>query len=136
MKNYKKILILLITTSIIGLIISIIFGLSEKLGICQPKEWGCIEPLEIVAEPLFFLSIPFLLVIIILFFRPKETFDVWKKFAIIFLPLSIILIAITPVTSYDMMFDYNKEKITWIMSGLFFVISLMVIIINIIKRKK
>lgn len=81
-------------------------------------------------EPLFSYSLVFLPASFALLFIQKEAFNSWLHFARWWLPLSIILILITPTSSNSWMplYSLDKEMMTWLMGGLFTLISLVLII--------
>lgn len=90
-----------------------------------------------VGEPLFRLSLAASVPsFVIAFFTPK-VLESWLKFAAWWLPLSVILIASTPVTqnSWLPLYSPDKETITWFMAGLFAGISLILIAWKSLKRK-
>lgn len=128
MQNYKKIVLTLLMISIVGFAVSLIFGFSEKMGICQFNNRVCLNNSNNIAEPLLIISIPFIAILSILFLLAEIYFVTWRKFAIIFLPIATILTAITPSRGNNYISDIDRGKMVSLMSGLFFVISLLIII--------
>ncbi|MDH4330108.1 MAG: hypothetical protein OEV93_00975 [Candidatus Moranbacteria bacterium] len=127
MKSKKKESIILMT-SIILFLIGYAIVYPENMGICDRNNDACIYsmPTFTIGEPLLFGSISLVVVSIFLFFTNKKSFDIWKKFSIIYLPIAIILILITPVTSGGLI-NINKELTTMWLAGIFFVVSLGII---------
>jgi hypothetical protein len=81
-------------------------------------------------RPLYIFSEVFVLVALILIFVRNTAFNSWLRFAIWFIPLSIIVIGTTPTSSNSWMPLYfiGKDTVTLVMAGLFTVISLVVIV--------
>ncbi|MCK5211216.1 hypothetical protein KAJ89_00790 [Candidatus Parcubacteria bacterium] len=102
MKNYKKILILLIILSLISIIIGYV-ARPHKIELCQDGYWACMTnyPDTSWGKPLFNTPIFPLLVFVILFFTPANFFRAWRWFALVFGLISILLIVLTPAVSHD-----------------------------------
>lgn len=64
----------------------------------------------------------------------KAGYVTWKKFAVIYIPISLILIAVTPENAGFM--NPDRELMTWFLSGLFLLISLAVIGIKSWKARR
>lgn len=127
MKSYKRNIIIIMSLSISSLIISIILGFSEKIGICMVNERTCLNTVDLFIEPMFLISISIILILSILFFISENFYHSWKRFALIFLPLGIISILLAPSLSRDPLFNFDKQFFTLATSGLFFIISLLII---------
>lgn len=90
---------------------------------------------------LFSLAILFLM--ILLAFMKEEVFQSWWKFAKWYLGIAAALIVITPGTGGGGLFigmggGYDREGMIWFTAGLFFIISIILIIkkaIQAIKKK-
>lgn len=98
-----------------------------------------------IAEYLFGFSISLFLVSILLLFFSETIFNSWKKFAQIYIPISIILVLLAPNFVNTGMgvvgYGFDKETTTWWLSGIFFVVSLIIIIrqslkLRSVKQKK
>ena len=83
---------------------------------------------EVIIQ-LYFFSIIILFPTIVLCFVKRLIFNSWLRFAAWWLPLSIILIAITPETSNSWMPLYfvSKDTVTVLMASIFTIISLILI---------
>ena len=81
-------------------------------------------------KPLFFFSLFLLPITIILIFIPRSTFNSWLKFAAWAIPLAIIFIALTPVSSYAYMdlFPFYRDDAARLAGGVFAGVSLILII--------
>ncbi|MFA6184476.1 MAG: hypothetical protein WC682_05280 [Parcubacteria group bacterium] len=135
--NYKKEILILLGVGILMFIIGIGIVYPEMVGLCNINDNACIYkfPVFSLGEPLL-LGAPFLIVVsIILFFLRHDFYNVWKKFAKIFLPIAIILILITP-TQYGGFVGIDKEMATWGLASLFLISSLGIIIWKSIQLRK
>ncbi|MFA6047644.1 MAG: DUF202 domain-containing protein [Parcubacteria group bacterium] len=93
--------------------------------------------LESISSPLFVLSMAMLLVSIILLFINDRIFLKWLRFAIVWVILSIILIALTPEYSGGWVpMNPDRESVSIWMGSLFVVLSLAKIIWDSWKEKK
>ena len=104
----------------------------EKIGICSLiKSSECNRGFinSIYRDPLYILSISVLLMSITTFFISNTVFNVWKKFTYFCIPLFLILVLLTPETTGNMLFDMDKEFVSMVLSGLYIIISLLLIII-------
>lgn len=105
-------------------------------GPCENKIMRCLGGNNISATRTFVhLAIPSVLSLFILFFLSKNIFTKWLKFAVVWIILSLFFILITPVYPGGFM-DPNREQVSIWMSGLFLIISLILIIIWHIKERK
>lgn len=80
---------------------------------------------------LFSFSLSFLGVLLGLYFSGEKSFNAWKKFAIIYLPIAFLLILITPRTGGFISPD--SEMVSLWLAGIFFVVSVAIILV---KREK
>jgi len=78
-----------------------------------------------ITSPLYFFTIFFLPIAIILVFVPREIFKSWMKFAVWSLPLLLIFVATQPVFSSFLSTD--RDDAARLAGGLFAVISLILI---------
>ncbi|TSD05092.1 MAG: hypothetical protein Greene07147_804 [Parcubacteria group bacterium Greene0714_7] len=91
---------------------------------------GCADDsIEIVGVPLFIFALFTLPITFILILFPKA-FSSWFKFALWWVPFSILVITITPTTSNSWMplYSFVREDTAWFMGGVFAVISLGIIV--------
>ena len=85
----------------------------------------CIEYCENVMS----LLLPLVTIIplsVILLLSRDEVFRLWRKFALVWLPISIVMIAITPNATGTMQF-IDKEFMALVFSFLFVTISILLI---------
>jgi len=79
--------------------------------------------------PLALFSIISIFILLILLFLREQVFHMWSKFAIIFLPIAIIFVAITPEYR-DVFFSFDKEMYTLFFATIFLIVSLLIIAIK------
>ena len=90
-----------------------------------------LEPIQIY---LWIVLVPFIVVI----FVNETIFQSWLRLAKWFVPLSLLLIFITPVTSNSWMpiFFVSREDIAWATGGVFSIISLILIICRALRSAR
>jgi hypothetical protein len=79
---------------------------------------------------LFLVVFPFLIPFSLITYKlPDQVFRSWLHFAYVWIPISLLLIFTTPSTSHSWAINVGlgREGITWIMGGLFALISLILI---------
>lgn len=144
--NHKKILGGLLALSVIGILVG--FFLTDPLafGLCRSDYLyvfdgveRCRDPIaDILGQPLLFGFMPLLIVFLILLFLPQPYFKNWLKYAAWYIPVGALWIIASDVTcggglGLGMCFD--KELATWWSSGIYLVLSLIVIAIAFFKRR-
>jgi|SRR3989344_8659388 len=84
----------------------------------------------IITRPLYFYALSLLPITIILAFVPRTIFQSWLRLAAWLVPVSLVAIFITPVTSNSWMPLYfvSREEMAWYL-GLFFAAASLVLII-------
>ncbi len=138
--SYKKKLYIYISSTVGVFSVSVILGLSEKFGICPSSfSYACIRKAELWAEPLFFGSLSLFIIFLILLFTKKAVWNAWKKFGIWYIPLATFLIFIAPSSSdgsFGFSMGFDREGVTMFTSGLFMIISLLIIVIKFWKLRR
>lgn len=83
-----------------------------------------------LTDPLYFYSLGFSLGAFILLFVERTIFDKWLRFAVWWIPLSVILIALTPSTSGQWLPLYfiGKSLFSLVMGGIFSVVTLLIVV--------
>lgn len=129
--NHRKILGILLGVSILGIMLGFFIVYPEYFGVCTDGQ-DCIDSKFLifnVAHPLVLGLIPLAPILFILFFLPRTIFNTWKKLAVFLIPISIILIIITPVyCDAPLGLCFDKKLITQFLSISFSIISLIIII--------
>ena len=112
--------------------ILLLYARVEYTGICAHRDWGCLDTLDAIVvtlTSLLFVASP--LVLILAFLR-QEVFSIWFKFARIYLPIALVLVAITPSSSGGSIFigfgEPDKESVAWLLGAIFVIIGLILII--------
>jgi len=137
MKKTKKIVFF------ISLFFTVIFLLlaftSDSIYDYCISEGHCSSWMDIIDSALPTLMLYFSVIILflssIIYFLKEEIFNSWIKFTYYWLPISIFLVFITPGGRGGGFFPslIDKELISILMSGLFFIISLLLIIFKFIQ---
>ena len=111
MKNQRT-LLLVLSVTLIGVILEL-----NDIGDPYP------------AEQLYLLGGAALIPAAILSFCRAQIFNSWIKLISWWMPISVLLIIVIPEGSNDWFnpFFVGKEDVTWLMSGLFLLISLVLI---------
>jgi hypothetical protein len=129
----KKILTLLVL-SIIGLGVGYILTNSVEFNLCMHDAYLCRDSLNNIGDPIFYgmgaLSIVFLALLF-----AKKSFRAWKKFAIWFIPLATLLFIFYPDPGAGDYFSPAPEQLFQWVSGLYIIISLIIITISRLKNK-
>ena len=134
----KKINLLLLLLSIAGIMVGYSIIFPERVGLCVPNsvDRSCELkfPSSELGEPLYWGSVALASIFLILLFVPREVFKTWRKFAVPYIILATLLIAITPV--HGNLATPNREQVTWWLSGLYVILSLIVILYRHIRLRK
>lgn len=141
--SHRKILGILLGVSILGIISGFFIVYPEYFGVCVNNQ-DCIDSKFLIfniAHPLVLGLIPLLPILFILLFLPRAIFNTWKKFAVFIIPISIVLIIITPVYCHAPLgLCFDKKLTTQFLSISFAIISLIIIIYKsvriLLERKK
>lgn len=133
--NNRKLNILLLVLSVIGLGVGYVLTNSIKFGICIANptvtQASCINFYERLGDPIFYGMGALALVFLTLLTIPKA-WPAWKRFAIWFVPVAAILLAIYPEpNSWDVL-PSPQEFSKWV-SGIYILVSVWIIVAS--KRK-
>ncbi len=127
--NYKKQILLLFSISILW----ILFGI---IVLCQPTDpnWMCQkDPPELVqATTLFFFA--FFPLCVLLYFLKEAAYLSWRKFALRYLLVVAVILMLSANNGggngFNPGYGFDTESLTFFFSGLFFLVSLLLIIIK------
>lgn len=137
--NYKKKIYWTLVTSLFLAILSLILGSPDNFGLCSKNDIVClhgyIDQYNSFIVPVFIFSIPTFFIAFLSLFLIEQVFNAWFKFAIIFVPVSIMLIAILPSMG-DMFFPSIKEVAIFSLPVIYLIVSLGLIILQAKKLKK
>ncbi|MFC1721152.1 hypothetical protein ACFL0K_02795 [Patescibacteria group bacterium] len=136
--SYKKSTGVLFSLSLVIGIAGLIFANPVSIGVCDYIDYSCRSAVLGIAFPVWVLSLSLAIISLILIFLRKEIFHTWGiYFASWFLPLSVLLIYLTPVScgsSFGCFVD--REFTTMFMAGAFLTISILIIAIKSWKLRK
>lgn len=141
MKTNKKILLSLIFISIVCLVVGYVVRFPVESGLCPPRaNWQDIScerkfPIFEVGKPLSMVPVYILPVFILLFFLPETFYLAWRRFALVFGIIGIVVIAIAPPLCDGYICIFEKDGVTLTVGSLFFIISLLIIIYQAFKKK-
>ena len=99
------------------------FDSCYKMLTCQKF---VIDPLDSIA-PYTLLFVPILLFSLVTYKMREEIFRAWIKFAVWWIPLSMILILISPEYTNDLVLPIVKGTVAMATSAVFIVVSLFII---------
>jgi len=124
----------LVISGAVGVILFSIALFSRQIGLCPSSSYNsCAIFFDRFAEsltPVF----PFLAFSISSYFMSDRVFRTWSRFAVIWVPLSIVAIALTPEYSGDFLFPIVKGTVALGISLLFVIISLGIIGLTSLKK--
>ncbi|EKE11219.1 MAG: hypothetical protein ACD_15C00117G0001 [uncultured bacterium] len=137
--SYKKKIYSTIAFSVFIILLSLALGSPEILGLCEKDDIGClhkyIDRYNPIFVPLFVFSVPIFIISFLLLFLREQVFYAWKKFAVIYVPISIILI-FTASPSGDLLFPSLKEMFIFALPVTFLITSLAIITVKSLKLRK
>lgn len=97
---------------------------------CGPSNYECWDRLEFAGN-LILIFLPILIISLITYLLREEVFRAWLKFAYWWIPVSLAFIYLAGGSSgggFGMPNVFDQEFVSIIFSGLFFIISLILII--------
>jgi hypothetical protein len=137
--DYKKKIIWGIVMSVLGFFTSVVLAKPELFSLCEKGDKKCIyffiDYFDNVAQFVGLFSVIFLLLFFIFLFIKEDIFNIWKKFAKIFLPIAVLLVIVTP-THYGGLVGIDKELVTWWSASLFLISSIGIIMWKSIQLRK
>lgn len=122
--NMKK--IVLIISFIFSLFLFII-SIKGTYYYCGGVYGICVEMFHLFSL-VFFPILSLFLFSLVTYFMREEIFQVWWKFARVWIPLSMIAIILAPSYASDFMFPVDKGRVAFFASSLFLLTSLILII--------
>ncbi|MFC1608810.1 hypothetical protein ACFL2R_03050 [Patescibacteria group bacterium] len=134
--DYRKIVRNMIITCVVLIGMSVVLASPEVFGLCPKGDLSCvrgfIHKFDEVIQTVFYFAFAIGIVSLGLYFTGQKSFNIWKKFSMIYLPVALILVLMSP--SVNMQFiGVDRELVTLWLAGIFFVISLIIIFT---KREK
>ncbi len=110
---------------IVGLVGSLLFLISlfaREIGLCSLIYTSCQDIFNPIAETLI-IFIPFLLFATGLYFMQTNVYMAWLKFAIVWIPISIVAVAMTPEYGSSLLYTVDKSIVAFLSLGIFTTIS-------------
>jgi hypothetical protein len=128
--NYKKKIYWIVIVSVVTILISLALALPEIFGLCGKNDTICIDEYiykyDTVAMLLLVFLIPIFFISVVLLFLREQVFNAWSKFSIIFLPIAIILVAITPKINGTLI-GFDKESASLALATIFLIVSVFIL---------
>ena len=104
----------------------LLFGIfSEEVRLCQANDYLCSKRFDEIAQMLL-IFLPTLFFSLITYKMRAGVFNAWRNFAIVWVPASIFLVAISPSSSAPFQI-IDKEFVAIVFSLFFSFISLILI---------
>ena len=131
----KKKPLLYFFVSLLGSVLGHVLSNSVRFGICTADETGtdvgCILTLNRIGDPLFYGMAALVVIFLVLYFLPKA-WDTWKKFALWFVPITAVLFIVYPEPES---WDLPQEPVFKFISGVYVVVSLLIILYSSLRKK-
>ncbi len=120
----------LLFVSLIGVAFFFLLAFSKEIGFCPSYSYSyCLDILNQSAEILIPI-LAALLFCLITYWMRDEVYRTWFRFARWAIPLSMFLILITPEYGGGLFNPIQKGSVAFVLTALFFIISLAVILIK------
>ncbi len=138
--SYKKQILFIFVVSIVVLTVTAIKGIFDNFNGCGTEIY-CFRRLITSSsyQYIFIPTLAILLSLIPLIFLKQAVYRAWRKFAVVALPIIILIIAVSPEYSGSGLGGPNlgltRETAALTFSTIFIIISLVIIIIKSIKSR-
>lgn len=136
----KRMILIFFSLSLIGWFGGYLLTSSYDLGFCYSNfetntfDVSCHEFFEHIGNPLYYGMPALALIFLILLFVP-QAFSAWKKFAIWFVPLAALLFAVYPDPGAGDLFSPYPEQVFRWTSGLYVIVSVLIICWSMFRRR-
>lgn len=124
----------MLANSFLGTILFFIFLFSQKIGLCSVTNLSCFQKTDSVAK-IIFIFVPLFILSIIFYFLPDYIYRVWIKFIYVYIPISIILVIISPEFNHSL-FQLDKIFVALFVSCLLVFISFIITTVKFFTEKK
>lgn len=125
--NHRKKVLITSLLSLLGLVVGVVLTSPYGGGLCGQERY-CFDPLdEIVGQPLGYFSLIVFFFSIVFLFISEQKFTSWLRFTKYYLPIAAAIIFLSPGID-STIGGFDKEFMTWLLVGIFFVASLGIII--------
>lgn len=133
--EYKKRMNKLTIVTLALSVLSFFLSSPVKNGFCGDTDTDCGALLgDSIGTPVFFFATSIFILSLILRWPSESVFHSWLRFAKYYLPIAALLIILSPVSDSSI-FGFDKEFMSWLLSGTFFIVSLILIIYKQIKAR-
>ena len=122
--------------SLIGFLLSIIIN-PYIVGFCSNSDKYCVfgSLAHSVGKPMFIIFLPLFLFSIVTYKMSDKIFQSWLKFTYIWIPLTIVLTLLAPEYGGNLL-PIEKDSVSFAMSTLFLLISLILVIYKHLSSKR
>ena len=133
MKTRKPVLQTLLVSFIL-FVVALILTSPSTFALCKAGDTYCFDPYdEMFGQPGGIFSVALIVLSLILLIVPR-VFHSWLRFAKYYLPIAVVLIILSPVSDGSIL-GFDKEFMSWLLAGVFFIVSLILIICKQIRAK-
>lgn len=118
----------ILIVSSIGSLLFLLFLFAKDLGFCAFVSSSCADMFDPIAENLL-VFVVLLLFSLITYKMRDEVYRAWLRFSYFWIPLSMVLILLSPEYSggYIPLYSITKSSVAFVSSLLFVIISLTII---------
>ena len=131
----KKPLLYLFVSSAVAVVGYLISKNSGFMILCNESgslSRECFVEYSRIGDPLFYGMAALAVIFLVLYFLPKA-WDAWKKFALWFVPITAVLFIVYPEPES---WDLPQEPVFKFISGVYVVVSLLIILYASLRKKK
>lgn len=118
---------ILLGVGLIGLVVLIIATFSKEIGLCPAYDYSICQDISNQIAEILFPLIPIVLLSLITYWTRDSVYQAWFRFARWWVPLSMLLILITPEYGGGLFNPIEKGSVAFVSSAFFFLISLVII---------
>ena len=138
--SHKKKIYAILTVSAVAFFVSLILALPENFGLCSKADAICIDgyiySYDGLATLLLMFSVPIFIISVAGLFLKEQILSAWFKFAIIFVPIAVILSIWMKAVTRGTLISVDEKTSTPVLASIFFIISFILIIFKSIQLHK
>ena|SRR3989338_810052 len=132
MISKKNLLILLITS----LAVFLVLMFSKELGICPGYSYSSCSQLSSEVAEILIPIIPAIIFLLLIYQMRDIVYQAWFKFARIWIPLSMLAILVAPEYSTNVVNPIEKGTVAIFFSGIFIVVSIVIIVWKLLPKTR
>lgn len=125
MESKKRINQLTIVAAIFFVVFLFLSG-TIKNGICGDTDLSCLRMEDSIGTPIFLFSVSIFILCVLLRWL-SAGFHAWLRFAKYYIPVAALLIIASPSVATTI-FGFDKEFMSWLLAGTFFVVSVVLVV--------